>query len=374
MERINILYIIGSLVLAGAGRHLFEVLQGLDRSRFNPVVCCFEKTGPFVRHIEGLNIKVEGLALPNIRDPRFFVRLLPIMRIVKKERIDIVHTYLFPANFFGAVTAKMGGASAIVTSRRGMNELEKKSHIIAYRYSNFLVDKIITVSEASKISAVKSEKVNSGKVISIHNGIDMERFNGNCNALKTKTELGLKKDHRLVGTVANLKPVKGYQYLVKAIPKIVDSVPNTRFVFAGEGPLREELTGLAGRLKISEKILFAGRRHDIPQILHALDLFVLPSLSEGISNSLLEAMSAGKAVIATAVDGNLEVVTDGETGFLVPPKDSQALSDAVIKVLSDKPLAKKLGEAGKKRVLTEFHLNKMISKMQNLYQELIENG
>jgi glycosyltransferase involved in cell wall biosynthesis len=163
--------------------------------------------------------------------------------------------------------------------------------------------------------------------------------------------------------------VKGHQYLIEAIPTVLEKCPNTSFIFAGRGQLEIELKDQVNKLGLNKRVHFLGLRHDIPKILALLDVFVLPSLSEGLSMAILEAMMAGKPVIATRVGGNPEIVLDGETGCLVPPKDSQALAASLITLLTNRHQATQFAENGKRRAERQFSLQTMVSAYQSLYDE-----
>ncbi len=168
--------------------------------------------------------------------------------------------------------------------------------------------------------------------------------------------------------------MKGHQYLIAGIPAVLEQCPNTSFVFAGRGQLEAELTEQVYRLGLEKRVHFIGLRQDIPRILAMLDVFVLPSLSEGLSMAILEAMVAGKPVVATQVGGNPELVVDGETGFLVPPRDSQALAESMVVLLTNKKLAAQLAENGKRRAEGQFSLGNMVRAYQTLYDDCLEGS
>jgi glycosyltransferase involved in cell wall biosynthesis len=169
-----------------------------------------------------------------------------------------------------------------------------------------------------------------------------------------------------------LHPQKGHQYLITAAAEVVERYPNVRFVFVGDGILRAELERLVDNLKLKDKILFLGFRHDVDELLHTFDIFVLPSLYEGLPNVVLEAMACGKPVIATAVDGSPEAITDGVSGILVPPKDSDALSKAILHLLENKKMRVEMGKKSRKKVTDYFSLEKQMQQFQILYDHHLQ--
>jgi glycosyltransferase involved in cell wall biosynthesis len=347
MKHINLLYLIGGLPVAGTPRHLFEVIRGLDRNRFHPKVCCFMKNGTLVDSIEAMNIEVFDLNTGTIKERRFLRQLLLLTDIIKKHEIQIVHTYLFTANFFGAIVSRIGKVPIVITSRRGMSHFEKKRHLLAYRISNFLVDGIIAVSDAVRLSTVTSEKVNPDKVITIRNGLNFSRFETRFSRNEKRQELGLSDSEVLIGSVGHLRPVKGYEFLIKAVPLVLRVNPNVRFIIAGEGSLRGHLQDLTCELDVSDSVSFLGFRDDVPALLQAMDFYVSPSLAEGISNSILEAMFSGKPIVATNIDSNREIIHDGLNGLLVEPASPQALADGILKVLKDRRMGLRIGSRAK---------------------------
>ncbi|RKY04929.1 hypothetical protein DRP77_02445, partial [Candidatus Poribacteria bacterium] len=206
----------------------------------------------------------------------------------------------------------------------------------------------------------------------VHNGIEIEAFNLDHRSIPpANIDPRLNGSDLIVGSVGRLHPVKGYGYLLEAVPKVKAAVPRVKFVIAGEGVLRRELEEKAERLGIGGTVLFLGHRDDIPEVLSCFDIFVLPSLTEGISISILEAMAASKPVIATDVGGNPEVVEGGTTVGLVKPENPDELARAIIALAENPTMRDALGRAGRKRVMERFSMKAMVSKYEGLYDDLI---
>ena len=347
------------------------ILKGLDRSRVEPTVCCLHREGEYIKKVEDLGIEVCGVRITTYRHWRFSTELIKLIRLIRERKPDIVHTYLFPSSTIGMVAAKAAGTPIVVTTRRGDNRVAKSSHILAYRYTNFLVDCIIAVSEASRQSSISTEKVDPEKIITIRNGIDPRFFNGSPGGEEIKRSLGLSPRNVLIGSIGKFAPVKGHIDLIRAIPYIVSRHEEARFLLIGDGPLKPSFDAEIDRLGISKYVLFPGVIEDITTILPGLDLVAAPSLSEGISNTILEGMLAAKPVVATRVDGNLEVVEEGVTGFLVPPKDPQAFAERLLYCLDHPRQMAECGSRGRERVLSEFSYERMMSGVYEIYTRLM---
>jgi len=358
---LKIIYLIDKLKEAGAQKHLLGVISNLDKERFKPKLLTLEELG--VKRIYGLS-GIRGL-----------IRLI---RIIRQENPDIVHTYLFSENILGVFAAKLAGVKFIVTSRRDTGILRegKLRHILAYRLTNRWVDKIICVSEAVKKVVLAKEKINPDKVTVIYNGVDIEKFNPalyqKCGAkFKIKSSLGIEEDESVVGMIANFSWIKGHKEFIEAAKLVLKEMPNTKFLLVGDGPLLENQKSKIKNQRLEDKILFLGRRQDIPELLSVMDVSVNASYSEGMSNTILESMACGIPVVVTAVDGNLETVVNGVTGILVPPKNFKAMAEAIIKILKDRELAKRLGNNAKELVNNKFTSQMMVKEIEKLYSQLL---
>ncbi|MCK5595141.1 glycosyltransferase, partial [bacterium] len=201
----------------------------------------------------------------------------------------------------------------------------------------------------------------------IYNGIDVEDFNKDFDYQARRKEIGVAEDELLVGIFARLYPQKGHKYFLEAASKINKAIDNVKFMIVGEGPLESELKERAMKLGIRGKVIFTGLRHDIPELLHIVDVSVLSSFIEGFSNIILESMAAGKPVVATDVGGNSEAVINGETGFIVPSANSAKLANAIAKILDNKQLRIDMGRKARERV-TKFSIQEMARQTDNLYK------
>ena len=244
---------------------------------------------------------------------------------------------------------------------------EKGRRRWAYRWVSRYAH-MVAVSEDLKQFVLDRTGIPADRVQVIYNGVDEAPEADPAGIAQYRRDLGLSDDELVVGVVGNLYPVKGQTYLLDAVPQVLQTCPKTTFLLIGRGELEVPLKTKVKTLGIEEKVRFLGLRHDVPKLLAIMDVFAMPSLSEGLSIALLEAMAAGKPVVVTHVGGNPELVVHNETGLLVPPKDAAALASALRTCLEDKELATRFGRNGRKRLEQSFGLSPMVNHYQQLYQ------
>jgi glycosyltransferase involved in cell wall biosynthesis len=239
------------------------------------------------------------------------------------------------------------------------------------RLVNQYTDVIVANSEAVRQDAIRQEGLPPDKVVVIHNGLDVPRF-----AVKPRADLraglGVRDGVPVIGVVANFIHYKGYEFFLEAWRMIRTRTPDAVGLLVGDGPMRAPMERRAAEMGLADSLRFVGLRTDIPDLLALMDVVVHPSLEEGFSNAVLEAMAAGRALVVTAVGGNPEAVTDEVTGVLVPPRDPAALAGAVLRLLADPAARVRLGDAARRRVASDFTLDAMVRQYEALYQRLID--
>ena len=299
-----------------------------------------------------------------------------LFRLCRKERFDVVHTHTSKGGLLGRIAARLAGVPIVIHTVHGFAFHGFTSRLATVSYTHLeklaarFCDLIICVNHEDRLTAIEKRIVKPDKIVTIPNGIDLKRFEGTAITDLQRGRLGLPREATLVGTVGRLAPQKGFVHLIKAIPSILRAHPQTRFLFAGEGPLKAELQALAEELGIADHCRFLGFRRDIPKLLACYDIFVLPSLWEGLSITLLEAMAAGKAVVATNIKGNREVVSDGINGILCEPQNSKALAKAIIHLTKNREKARLLGERARQTVEQRFDERIMLERTLELYRTL----
>lgn len=361
MTKINVLELTTTLEVGGTERMLSYLVRGLDKEKFNVSIACLTHGGAVADELSADGFDVTAL---NMKGKLDFGVLARLYQLIKEKKVSILHTYLFHANFLGRIVGKLAGVPVIISSERIMG-LEGKHRMIANKLTSPLTSALSCNADAVKKFMVEEIGLCTEKITVIHNGVDTEKFGISIDKNKVREKLGISADEVTCITVARLDGQKGMENLIGAAKKN----PKIKFLIAGDGPLREELEN---KSKDSENILFLGLRRDIPELLKASDIFILPSLWEGFPNVVLEAMAANLPVIATNTSGTPEAVIDGETGMLVKPGDARQLAEAVKHMSSEPELMKEMGKRGRERAVKFFSLEEMIKKNEELYERLIE--
>ena len=364
----TILFLSTSSGPGGAERVISNLAASLDPARYRAVLCLF-RPGWIQERSESRGVSTHVIPTHGMTDWCWAYRF---RKLLEEERVNLVHAHEFDANVQGAFVVMISGIPIVATVHGKHYFWEKFRRRLAYRWVSRRAT-MVAVSEDLKQFIIEKVGVSSGRITVLYNGVDVPPPTAQTDVDACRKELGLPKNDQIVGVVGNLYPVKGHQYLIESIPAVLEKCPNTSFIFAGRGQLETELKDQVHRLGLDKRVHFLGLRQDIPRILALLDVFVLPSLSEGLSMAILEAMMAGKPVIATRVGGNPEIVLDGETGFLVPPRDSQVLAASLTKVLSNKRQATRFGEKGKHRAEGQFSLRTMVMAYQSLYEKCLRS-
>ncbi len=364
--RIKVLYLITELDVGGAERVVYEIATRLDRDRFEILVAYLTGSGEVGGWIEGKGIKVWRRPAGEKPGVRTFWWLL---KLLKKERPDILHCHLFHANIVGRVVGRAARVPFVISTTHVM-ETDRVYRLWLDGLSSLLINKEVCVSHSVRHFVRRAAHIPYRKLITIHNGLDFDRFQVEVDIQGKRRELGLERFADIVVCVGRLHRQKGQAYLIRAAAEVLRKHPDTGFLFIGEGPMRDELRGLVSRLKLEKNVLFCGFRADVPEVLNACDIFVLPSLWEGFGLAAAEANASGLPVLATRVDGLPEVVIDGETGVIIPPSDAGAIRDVLLELLGNPEKRKKMGDSGREWVRENFSVGLMVKKTEALYGEL----
>ena len=346
----------------GAERVVSNLAAALDSDSFRPLVCLF-RPGWLKDQCDRHGIPTYVIPNKGILDLSW---LLSFFRLIKEERVSIIHAHEFDAIVHGTMAAFFARVPVVATMHGKNYFWEKAGRRTAYRLVSRYA-KMVAVSQDLKEFVIERVGIPSERIRVIYNGIDQHPLVHASDVKQCLNELELTDDQQVVGAVGSLYPVKGHRYLLEAIPSVVEQCPQARFVIVGRGDQEKVLIEQVKRLGIGKYVRFLGLRQDIPRLLSIMDVFVLPSLSEGLSVATLEAMAAGKPVIATRVGGNPELVLQDETGLLVPSQDAQALATNITRILQDREFARHLGTNGLKRVQAFFDMQTMAANYQHLY-------
>jgi len=382
-NRITVAQIVSGLDLGGGVQWIAYLLaSNLNSNRYRVIVCCLQNLGELGEKLKELGIPVflfNGRSSINpLHFPRNFFVMCSLIKLLRREKVQIVHTHEFFSGTLGRISAKLAKSSITLLMLHKKDFWKKSIHICIDKILVNWTNKIVFNSHSVKDFTMRQYGgLNPPDFTVVHNGIDITKFSPYISERKTKiSDLGIKKNNApALVIVGRLSIEKGHCYLIKALPAIVEKFPKLRLLIVGdESPFdtstKEEIFQLVATLGLMKNVVFLGERKDVPEILCVINILVSPSLLEGFGLVIAEAMAAGKPVIASKVDGIPEVVKDGVTGILVPPRDSKALANAILFLLCNPDKAKKMGKAGKERVNQYFSVETMVKKWDKLYQEL----
>ncbi|HGE70318.1 TPA: glycosyltransferase family 1 protein [Candidatus Poribacteria bacterium] len=380
---IKVLHVITRMIKGGAQDDTLLTVVKLNKSRYQVSLATGPSIGP-EGEIEskarqmGVDLTVIPELVREISPIKDAIALYKLYRYIKKGGYDIVHTHSSKAGILGRVAAKLADVKIIIHTPHShvfygyYGRFVTQIFVWIERFAAYFTDRIISLTPLETKEHLEFGVGKPSQFTVVYSGVELKPFlNVKINKEQKRQEFGLNDSDKVCIFVARLVPVKGHQYLISAMPYVINDIPSAKLVLVGDGELRSELENQALRLGIKEKVIFTGLRDDIPELLAMSDLFVLSSINEGMGKVLVEAMAVGLPVVATNVGGVSAVVVDGETGILVPPKDPKALSDAIIQLLSDTDISNRMGEAGRKRVDPDFSVEAMIEKIENIYEELI---
>jgi len=363
----------------GAERQIFELARRLDKEKYVVTIASLECEGRAPRDaIESSGCRLKVFRVRRIYGFTGFWEGLRFIKFLQKEKINILVTYHFSSDIWGTVFGRLARVRTIISNRRDMGFWRTKRHIWAYRIINRWVRKIIVVAQAISDVVCAQEKVPKEKIEVIYNGVDFQGTSRSSTSFGTskardtnfKKSLGIETDDCVIIHVANITPVKGHVFLFEAFKGMLKERSDIKLLIIGKDEMDGELQRRAEQLNIQDKVFFLGERDDVPQLLKIADICVLPSLSEGMSNAILEYMIAGKAIIATNVGGNPELVEDGVNGLLVEKENADELKAALLSLIKDRKKRLMLGKNGFKKVRDHFVMDRMIKNYQRTFETL----
>jgi glycosyltransferase involved in cell wall biosynthesis len=338
-----------------------------DATRFSVSLCGLKGPEPATRWLEE-----QGVAVRHLGRGRFDPRILSdLVSLARERRARILHVHGYAAADFGRLAARATGAR-LVLHEHFADPRMPVYQAVADRLLAPLTDRAIAVSRSTRTFLIEERGVPPARVRLIYNGAPLDEFApaGAERARRVRLELGLPTDAPVVGSIGRLNAQKGHRYLVEATPRLLAAQPAARVLIVGDGDLAGELREQARQLGVAARVVFAGHRSDVPDLLAAVDVFCVSSLYEGTPLALFEAMAAGRAVVSTSVDGCREVLEDGDTGLLVPPEDADALAEALVRVLGDPELRAGLGRRALE-ASRRYDVRSCVAQMEALYDEVL---
>ncbi len=347
----------------GTERQMTELIQRLDRTRFDVRVACFQREGAWLSRVEAC-APVTAFPIRGFARPATLARAAAFARWCRAQRIAILQTCDLYANTFALPAAALAGVPVRIGSRRELNPDKSAGQIALQRQAYRCAHGVVANSHAAA-RQLEAEGLPPSRVRIIPNGVSVDRF--------TPRELSGRPVTTIL-TVANLRAEKAHEVLLAAAAELRPRHPHLRFLIAGDGPRAHELRALAGSLGVDAQVTFLGHREDVPALLAAADVFVLPSRSEAFPNSAIEAMAAGLPLVASRAGGLLDLVDDGRTGLLVPPDDHGALAAALESLMLSPARAAALGAAAREEVSRRYSFDRMVRGFEDLYLSRLQSA
>lgn len=356
-DRVRVIHLVSTLNIGGLEKVVYDLVRYADRDRFDIRILCLGEIGAMEGSFRELDIPVESLGVLGQGTWRASWAL---RRRLRELRPDVLHTHNPAPHLIGSIAARLARVPVVLHTKHGRNYPHDKKKVFQNRFASWLSDVIVPVSGDAADVARVIEKVPAGKVHLIRNGIDLASF-----PEVERPPIG--RIRRAIHVARLIYPTKDQKTLMRAVRLVADREPTFVLDVVGDGPHRADIELLCDELQLREHVRFLGYRRDVHELLGEAEFFVLSSVKEGLSLTLLEAMATGLPIVATRVGGNGEVVAEGETGFLVPAEDPEAMAAAILAMLDDSGRARAMGRRGRRRVEEHFDLQKVVREYEGLY-------
>jgi glycosyltransferase involved in cell wall biosynthesis len=372
---VRLLKVVPTFMCGGTENQFMALGRSLDPNRFELEFACLRRWGAFADEIVARHIPLIECNVTSFRSLSALRQQVRLARYVTERRIDVVHTYSFYGNVFAVPPARLAGVPVVIASIRDrapyLTPMQKRAQRWACQFAD-----CILVNAAAVKEWLIGEGYDAAKIVIIPNGVELSRFD-RVDEGSPFRGLGIPEGAPVVLVVSRLNPLKGIESFLQAAALVAPDFPTVRFVVAGDTNPNERqywstLTSLTVRLGLTERLIFAGLRRDVPQLLSAAAVSVMPSLNEALSNVVLESMAAGAPIVATRVGGSPEAISDGVNGLLVPPGDPRAMANAIAALLRDQSRARRLGDAARQSIHERFSMERMASATAQLYEALLD--
>jgi glycosyltransferase involved in cell wall biosynthesis len=377
-QRLRVMFVATSLEVGGAERLLVEILSHMDLTRFSPLVACLKGAGPLAEQLAGISVPVFSNLMTNKFDPRVVLRLTRLMR---RHRVDAVFT-LNPGDkmFWGRLCARLAKVPVSLSAIHSTGAVRPDGSMasvigwINKRLTPF-TDAFIALCQYQKDYLIENEGLPAAKVEVVYNGVALEKIKPTRPADEIRRELDLPADVPVVGLVAVMRPEKRHDIFIRAAALVLQRHPEARFLVVGDGPLRPQVESLWRALELESRVHLLGFRRDVIDIMSIMDVVALTSHpADTFPLSLLEAMALGKPLVVTDVPGGIKEMVAGSTetaGLIVAPQDPRSVARAVIQLIENKDLARRLGQVGRDRVAAEFTIEQTVARLQDLISNLV---
>jgi sugar transferase (PEP-CTERM/EpsH1 system associated) len=362
----TVAHVVQNLDVGGLERVVISLMRSTDPARYHSILYTLGGGGVLSTGLAQAGFRVRSFTKAPGLDYALLVRMA---RMLRADRVDIVHCHNYSPLVYGAISGRAARVAGVVYTAHGAKTSGRRATRTFQRLR--LVDEVVFVSDDARRVALAAGAVRDRRVHTIVNGVDTRAYaRGSDVRRRVRAEFSMPDDAPVVGIIARLTPAKDHVNLFDAFRRVRDAHADARLLLVGDGELRAELERAVHERGLASAVVFAGRRDDVADVLSALDIFVLSSATEGLAVTLLEAMAAGLPVVATRVGGNPEVVVDGDTGRLVPPRDPEALAAAIGELLTDRARAARMGERGAERARGRFGIDAMVNSYLALYDAL----
>lgn len=367
VPKINLMYLTGSLCFGGLERVVVNLCKNVDRSIFQPMVVCTDVKGEFSPEVENIGIPVYGF---RVGRNRLAANLIwyQVRKIARSENIHIIHSHN-TGPFLDAFFSTIFRSTVCIHTDHARSFPDKWRYMLAERIAARRAYKVVAVSDETRKNLIKYEHIPNDKITVINNGIEKCKFDIRLDKASKREDLGLTRFKEIVGMGVVLTKQKGIVHLIQAAPSILGRFPQTGFLIAGDGPIRAELEAESRKNGVADQFVFIGSRKDIPEILQVIDIYILPSLWEGLPLVILEAMAARRCIIASAVGAIPLAIRNRLDGVLIPPGDPADIARTVIALLEKPQLRRRLAENAHRRFLEHFTAEKMTREYEKIYLE-----
>ena len=384
-EPVRLCKVVTGFFTGGTELQVLNLARGLDRQRFDLSFACLDRDGDHLAAYEALDAPIEEYRIRRLYHPHTFRQQLRFAAALRRQRIQVVHSYNFYANLFAVPAARLARVPVVLASIRDRGVYLTPAQTRLQRHVCDLADQVLVNADSIR-DWLTDQGLDGQRVTVIKNGIDMARYPLNPPPNAVRQSLGIPENATIVLLMARLNPQKGIDDFIRAAAQIAPRHPDVRYLVVGASLVsengvisehqayRDELRGLAESLGVTDRIIFAGLRDDTPDILAETSLSVLPSHSEGLSNTLLESMAAGVPTIATDVGGNPELVREGVNGLLVPVQDPRALGEAMHTLLSDRERRERMGETARKMARELHAFPGVVDRTEALYRSRLQQA
>lgn len=368
MPKIKVIHLVDDLRCGGLESVVAMLARFHNKEKFDVEVWCVAAGGEVADQLikEGKTVRILGIR--NYYNP---FNILKLAALFREHKPDVIHTHIYFASTISRIAAQLTHVPVVITHMHNVYLHYNKRNLWIDRLLSHISDQVVCCSKAVEDFVLNIEKVNPGKVVTIYNGIDMDRFDIPFDRENLKQSLNIQNNEFVIINVAFLMEKKGHKYLFEAVVRLKKEYPNIKCLVVGYGSSQEEgdIRNYPQKLGIDDRVVFLGLRNDVPELLRIANVFVLSSLTEGLPLALIEAMAAGLPIVSTHVGGVGEVVEDQKTAILVKPQDPEAIYKAIKSLIDNPPMGKKLGEAAFAVSRKKFHCREMIRQIEKIYEE-----